>query len=204
MQLIFDTGSSWLWLPSRECKEAGCHEKAQLFDEGTSSTYKRTSTYPQIIQYGGGSVWGYKSMDMVCLDSDDSGTCFPNYSFLSVFEAKDLEGLQSDGILGLAPSSQNTTAELFIDRLVRHGLITERVFAFSLGGTDESSKVTFGGYDLANTKDEFLRWNDLLDTNYWTIAIDAAKLGNYTFNLDTNKAIVDTGTSYILMPHDDF
>jgi len=87
---------------------------------------------------------------------------------------------------------------------VRHGLISERVFAFSLGGTDESSKVTFGGYDLANTKDQFLRWNDLLDTNYWTISIDAAKLGNYTFNLDTNKAIVDTGTSYILMPHDDF
>lgn len=123
---------------------------------------------------------------MVCLDAVDSGTCLSSYNFLSVFEAKDLQGLQSDGILGLAPSTQNTTAELFIDRLMRHGLITERVFAFNLGGTDEESKVTFGGYDLTNTKDNYLRWNDLIDTNYWTIEIQAAKLGNYTFNLDTN------------------
>ena len=40
--------------------------------------------------------------------------------------------------------------------------------------------------------------------NYWTIRINDAKLGNYTFDLDTKQAIVDTGTSYILMPSDDF
>ena len=93
---------------------------------------------------------------------------------------------------------------MFLDRLKRHNLIQDRVFAFSLGGTDEYSKVTFGGYDLAHTKDGILQWNDLVDNNYWTIAINEAKLGDYTFNLDTNKAIVDTGTSYILMPFDDF
>jgi hypothetical protein len=40
-----------------------------------------------------------------------------NYSFLSVFTTKDLEGLQSDGILGLAPTSQNTGADHFLKRL---------------------------------------------------------------------------------------
>jgi len=49
-----------------------------------------------------------------------------------------------------------------------------------------------------------LSWNDLLDDIYWTIGINEAKLGDYTFDLDTNQAIVDTGTSYILMPSDDF
>lgn len=42
------------------------------------------------------------------------------------------------------------------------------------------------------------------DDHYWTIRIGEAKLGDYTFDLDTNQAIVDTGTSYILMPANDF
>lgn len=40
--------------------------------------------------------------------------------------------------------------------------------------------------------------------DYWTIRISDAKLGDYTFDLDTHKAIIDTGTSYILMPENDF
>jgi hypothetical protein len=59
---------------------------------------------PSLVQYGGGSVWGYKSQDVVCLDVQSS-FCFPNYKFLSVFSTSDLAGLQSDGILGLAPTN---------------------------------------------------------------------------------------------------
>ena len=49
-----------------------------------------------------------------------------------------------------------------------------------------------------------LYWNKLIDDNYWTISINDAKLGDYTFDLDTHSAIIDTGTSYILMPYNDF
>jgi len=85
-------------------------------------------------------------------------------------------------------------------------MITKRVFSFSLGGQDESSSILFGDYDLErNAKPgSVLSWVPLEDDHYWTIGISQAKLGNYTFDLDTNQAIVDTGTSYILMPANDF
>jgi Eukaryotic aspartyl protease len=81
------------------------------------------------------------------------------------------------------------------------------VFSFNLGGTDETSSVIFGGYDLQKyAKDpiEPIIWNQLKEDNYWTLEVREAKLGSYTFDLDTHSAIIDTGTSYILMPSNDF
>jgi hypothetical protein len=49
-----------------------------------------------------------------------------------------------------------------------------------------------------------MTWNPLIDINYWTVGLNSAKIGNYQFKLDTNKAIIDSGTSYILMSSDDF
>lgn len=52
-------------------------------------------------------------------------------------------------------------------------MISKRVFSFSLGGTDEQSKVIFGGYDLGKHAKEnaTLAWTNLEDDNYWTIKI---------------------------------
>lgn len=49
-----------------------------------------------------------------------------------------------------------------------------------------------------------LTWNALTENNYWTVRLMEVRLGDYVFNLDTRQAIIDTGTSYILIPPDDF
>jgi hypothetical protein len=85
-------------------------------------------------------------------------------------------------------------------------LITRKVFAFNLGGTDEKSSIVFGDYDVGkhSKAGSSISWNALKEDTYWTIPISDAKLGNYTFDLDTDLAIIDSGTSYILMPANDF
>eukprot|EP00347_Sterkiella_histriomuscorum_P000579 403375303 len=204
MTLIFDTGSSWLWVPTTDCKD--CHSKAQLYDQKQSSNYVNSGTRPQHIKYGAGSVWGYKSTDLLCLDStNNQETCLNNFNFLAVFVASDLSGLQCDGIVGLSPSNQFSGSDLFIDKLYQNNIISKKMFSLSLGGTDEKSKVIFGGYDLRYAKDnQNITWNKLIDTNYWSVRLNKAKIGDYVFMLDTNRAIIDSGTSYILMPYNDF
>ncbi len=200
MTFIFDTGSSWLWVPTKDCKDK-CHDAAKLFDYSKSLSYEQTSVTPQPIKYGGGSVWGNLAQDQVCLVKGDIDQCLTDHQFLSVFLTSDLSGLQADGILGLAPSSQGTGALMFVEKLYNEGVINRKMFSFSLGGTNEPSKIIFGGYDLQYAQDnQTITWNNLVNDNYWTVRLVDAKLGDNQFKLKTNKAIIDTGTSYILMP----
>ena len=62
-----------------------------------------------------------------------------------------------------------------------------------------------GGYDLKFAKETSeITWNSLIDSNLWTVRLSQVHLGDYKFNLDTNRVIIDSGTSYVLMPINDF
>ena len=67
-----------------------------------------------------------------------------------------------------------------------------------------TSRVTIGGFTtkyLNNGMNETdITWNDLSNTNYWSVSMVGAKWGSYDIILSTKTAIVDSGTSYLLMP----
>merc|ERR1712123_170451 len=69
--VIFDTGSSNLWVPSATCKiwELAC-QLHNRYDHDESSTYKPDGT-EFVIHYGSGSVEGFMSWDTCCI----SGVC---------------------------------------------------------------------------------------------------------------------------------
>jgi len=70
---------------------------------------------------------------------------------------------------------------------------------------------TIGDYDLqiassyfnSTITESMIHWNPLIEVDYWTLSLDQATMGDFQIPISSKEAIVDTGTSYILMPHND-
>jgi hypothetical protein len=98
-QVIFDTGSSDLWVAGSKC-DSSCGRHAK-FDSSKSSTYVANGTTFH-IEYGSGPVSGYESQDVAVA----GGLKVQNQIFAEVTDASGLGAAfelgKFDGIAGLA------------------------------------------------------------------------------------------------------
>ena len=77
-----------------------------------------------------------------------------NVNFISVFEAKQLQSLESDGLLGLSPLTEREgnsgeKIHILIEELKNDGIISRCMFAMYLQDTSQQSVMHYGGYDPA-------------------------------------------------------
>ena len=110
--------------------------------------------------------------------------------------------------MGLSPFEYDPTSDLFVKKLKTQGVIDQAVFSFSIGMDDVQSKITFGGYDLKQFATDKIIWHDILhSTIYWTLILDRMEFQlpkGWTHSVGRGKKIiVDSGTSFILMPKSD-
>jgi len=195
-KVILDTGSSNLWVPSKQCGSIACYLHSK-YDSGASSTFKANQTRFEIT-YGSGSLSGFVSQDTVKIGD----LTIKKQDFA---EATSEPGLafafgRFDGILGLGYDtiSVNKIVPPFY-QMVNQGLLDEPVFAFYLGSTDQESEVVFGGTD----KDHYTGKMFTLPIRrkaYWEVAFDSITFGKDTAGFDNMGAILDTGTSLIALP----
>lgn len=199
-KVVLDTGSSNLWVPSRDCSSIACYLHSK-YDKDLSSSYQANGTDFEIT-YGSGSVEGYLSEDLLQL----AGLEISNQVF---GEATSEPGLtfafgKFDGILGLGYDSisvQHTVPPIY--NAINQGLLDEPKFAFYLGiDGDEVSggTATFGGVDdsLFEGKITYL---PVRRKAYWEVKFDSLSLGEDTAKLNIG-AVIDTGTSLITLPSD--
>jgi hypothetical protein len=123
---------------------------------------------------------------------------------LVINQAWDLDNLYADGIMGMSPSSQYSEAELVIEEMHQQGVIDEQVFSIQVGDHEEASKITIGGYDAEKYAKENITWHNLANKLYWTIDMESVALNGSDLRISTKNVIVDSGTSYLLMPTADF
>lgn len=201
--MIFDTGSSWVWVQSDACHH--CMANQHKFHYSQSKTFTPLTNQPSVLRYGKGSVVGIDSEDQVCITPD--GTlgrgCMANYLFKTVFGQRDLDGLAGAGIIGLSPSNQGAGAQLFVPSLYRKGAIKSNVFAMFIDQNGQS-KIQIGGYNVQKYAQGPLNWHPLSSPFFWQVKFDHVKLGNWMFRPSTDQAMADSGTSLNMMPDVDF
>merc|ERR1712232_34196 len=200
---IMDTGSSNLWVPSTSCTDTACNGKHK-YSSSASSTYVPNGERIT-IQYGTGSMQGTLLYDDVSVGGlKVTKQEFAQATSLAAF----FTGSPFDGILGLAYQSISAdNVPTFFDNAVKQNGI-DSVFSFYLDSQSgsNSSVLTFGGYDTSYFSGTITYHQLFLDVgDYYMIQWDGVSVGTTTIDPQCGtlgcRAIVDTGTSFIIGPN---
>jgi hypothetical protein len=204
-QVIFDTGSSDLWVASSNCGKS-CFGHAK-YNSKKSLTYVANGTAFDIM-YGSGPVSGVESQDTLNM----AGLIVKNQIFAEVNDASGLGAAyllgKFDGILGLAfPILSVNHVPTAFENVVSQGLVKDAQFAFYLSNTangeleaSDAGELVFGGTDPAHYTGDF-SYVPLKAATYWEITLDQFTVGSNTFiPTGGQNAIVDSGTSLLTGP----
>jgi len=202
-QVVFDTGSSNLWVPGKNCKSMACllHKKYQC---AKSSTCQQTSD-KFYIKYGSGQLNGTVSYDKVCFGCQSDALCVDKQGFAetTVEPGAAFAVGKFDGILGMAYDSiavNNLTTPF--TNLINSGKCAEKVFAFWLSRDPDSGakggELTLCGTDPSHYEGD-LFYVPITRQKYWQFAVDSLTVGSKTI-ASKFEAIADTGTSLLTGP----
>lgn len=201
--VVFDTGSSNLWVPSVDCPiwQISC-------DLHTKYDHKKSSSYVAngqkfSIEYGSGAVSGYLSQDSLGISNVSVKaqvfaeiTAEPGIAFIAA---------GFDGILGLAFSSisiDHVTPVWY--NLLSQKLVTTPIFAFWLNrdpnaGPHQGGELVLGGVDPKHYTGSFT-YVPVTKQDYWQFKMDSLAVGSTSYCSGGCQAIADSGTSLLAVP----
>ena len=198
-KVIFDTGSSNLWVPSVKCSSIACFLHAK-YDSAASSTYVANGTEFE-IRYGSGEMKGFLSKDTISV----AGAKLTGATFGEAVEEPGLAFAfgKFDGILGLGfPSIAVAKVNPIFNEMIDQKVIAEPVFSFYLqkdGDENNGGEITFGGIDKTKYTGE-LTYVPVTRQAYWQFKMDSFTLDDEDICDGGCQAVADTGTSLIVGP----
>uniref|UniRef100_A0A8D3DEC5 renin n=1 Tax=Scophthalmus maximus TaxID=52904 RepID=A0A8D3DEC5_SCOMX len=199
--VVFDTGSANLWIPSQSCSpfSTACFTHNR-YDASKSWTYVENGTGFS-IQYASGNVRGFLSEDVVVVGGIPVVQVFAEATSLS---AMPFIFAKFDGVLGMGyPNSAIDGITPVFDRIMSQHVLKEEVFSvyysrdpkhspggeLVLGGTDPNYYT--GNFNYMNTK----------EMGKWEVTMKGVSVGTeMMFCAEGCTAVIDTGSSYITGP----
>ncbi|KAJ2774794.1 aspartic proteinase precursor [Coemansia nantahalensis] len=196
--VVFDTGSSNLWVPSAECSSIACffHRK---YDHSQSSSYAKNGT-DFAIRYGTGSLEGYLSQDTLTVGdiaveaqqfaeaTKEPGLTFAFGRFDGIFGL----GYDTISVKGVVPPFYH---------MVNRKLVDEPVFSFYLSDTanGDDGEMILGGYNSEHFEGD-LKWAKVRRRGYWEVDLEAVQFGDDEIAMSNTGAAIDTGSSLLVLP----
>lgn len=200
--VVFDTGSSNLWVPSSKCYfSIACYLHSK-YKSSESSSYKKNGKSAD-IHYGSGAIAGFFSQDNVKVGD----LVIKKQEFIEATKEPGLTFVAAkfDGILGLGfqEISVGNAVPLWYN-MVNQGLVPEPVFSFWLNRNtkgDEGGELVFGGVDSSHYKGEHT-YVPVTQKGYWQFDMGDVLIDGETTGFCGSgcSAIADSGTSLLAGP----
>lgn len=200
MYMLIDTGSSNTWVFSSQCQSSTCSIH-NTFGQEDSTSLKTTAETWQ-LSYGSGTVQGIVATDKIA---------FANYTVnmgfgLALNASDDFNNYPMDGILGLGrPTSGQLGSPTIMQVLQSQANLPQNVVGVHLNRAADGTKdgeVIFGGVDTSKFSGT-LSYTITSNDGAWEIPVDDMFVNGVPTNFTKRTAIIDTGTTFILMPNKD-
>ncbi|XP_042757267.1 phytepsin [Lactuca sativa] len=202
--VIFDTGSSNLWVPSSKCYlSMSCYVHSK-YRSGMSITYK-SSGQSGAIEYGSGSISGFFSKDNVKIGH----LIIKDQEFIEATKEPDMTFMTGkfDGILGLGfrEISVGNVATIW-ENMLNQNVVKYPLFSIWLDRSDNEEnggggEIIFGGVDPKHYKGNHA-FVPLTKKGYWQFNLGDVLINGKSTGYCQNgcPAIVDSGTSLLTGP----
>ncbi|KAH8271425.1 hypothetical protein KR018_009788, partial [Drosophila ironensis] len=198
--MLFDTGSANLWVPSAECsaKNLACQRHRRYNSSASASFVPDGRRFA--IAYGTGSLSGRLAQDTVTIGQ----LVVRNQTFgMAMHEPGDtFIDTNFAGIVGLGFRSiaEEKIVPLF-ENMCEQQLVDQCLFSFYLkrnGSQKKGGELLFGGVDATKFTGS-LTYVPLTHVGYWQFEMDGVEIGG-TMISHHRRAIADTGTSLLAAP----
>lgn len=201
-QILMDSGSADFWVPSQICDSCGQHE---VLGSKTSKTFAASKESFQVT-YGTGEVQGAIVQDVM----DLAGLKLLNHTFGVTTDESDEfsgDGVPFDGLMGLAQSKLSNQGVLTpIEAMKKQGLVAAAQVSYKLGRVADGvndGQITFGGIDKTKFVGNLTLFDNVNKQGFWEGAVGATAVDGKDAGLKRKTAILDTGTTLIIMPKSD-
>ncbi|XP_019964302.2 napsin-A [Paralichthys olivaceus] len=203
--VLFDTGSSNLWIPSIHCSffDLACWLHHRYYSK-KSSTYVKNGTEFS-IQYGRGSLSGFISEDTVSI----AGLSVPGQQFAEAVKQPGITFAVArfDGVLGMGyPSISVDKVTPVFDSAMAAKLLPQNIFSFYISRDKTAAvggELVLGGTDPQYYSGD-LHYVNVTRKAFWQIKMDGVEVGaQLTLCKAGCQAIVDTGTSLLVGPREE-
>ncbi|KAF8936829.1 hypothetical protein BGZ58_003634 [Dissophora ornata] len=204
--VVFDTGSSDLWVSSTSCQSATCMT-LRRFNPSRSSTFQQDGRSWSINYADNSWVSGVLGIDDVTV----AGIPISDQTFgMATVNSGSTAAAGVDGIMGLGfdSNSEMGNVKTPVTNMVVQNQIDQAIVSVWLNkAVDQDASLSDGGEFIFGGVDPSLYTGSITyvpvtSSKEWQISVDQLFIGRKELSLSSSasSAIVDTGSSYILFP----